>query len=51
MIYDLLNLNLGMELFEQPDFDFEIKFLGGDINLMPGVEKMIDVSAAFMSDS
>jgi hypothetical protein len=36
---------------EQPDFDFDLDFLGGDIASVPGVEKMIDVSAPFMSPS
>lgn len=34
---------------EQPDFDFDLKFLGGDIGAVPGVEKMIDVSSRFSS--
>jgi len=33
---------------EQPDFDFDLKFLGGDIGALPGVEKMIDVSSPLM---
>ena len=33
--------------FEQPEFDFDLKFLGGDIGALPGIEKMIDVSLSF----
>lgn len=31
-------------LFQQPDFKFDMKFLGANIRYLPGVEKMIDVS-------
>jgi hypothetical protein len=31
---------------EQPELGFDLKFLGGDIAALPGVEKMIDVSSA-----
>ncbi|KAG0617318.1 hypothetical protein M758_5G181100 [Ceratodon purpureus] len=33
-----------VSLTEPPDFDFDLKFLGGDIGALPGVEKMIDNS-------
>jgi len=33
---------------EQPDFDFDLKFLGGDVAALPGVEKMIDVRSPLM---
>jgi hypothetical protein len=33
-----------VSLTEPPDFDFDLKFLGGDIGAIPGVEKMIDSS-------
>jgi len=33
-----------VSLTEAPDFDFDLKFLGGDVAALPGVEKMIDNS-------
>jgi hypothetical protein len=33
-----------VSLTEPPDFDFDLKFLGGDVGALPGVEKMIDNS-------
>jgi Ca2+-dependent lipid-binding protein len=33
-----------VSLTEPPDFDFDLKFLGGDIGAVPGLEKMIDNS-------
>jgi hypothetical protein len=33
-----------VSLTEPPDFDFDLKFLGGDVGALPGVEKMIDSS-------
>ncbi|XP_024367897.1 synaptotagmin-5 isoform X2 [Physcomitrium patens] len=33
-----------VSLTEPPEFDFDLKFLGGDVGMVPGVEKMIDNS-------
>lgn len=51
LVVNILLINyLSMGPSEQPDFDFDLKFLGGDVGALPGVEKMIDVSSPSMRD-
>jgi hypothetical protein len=34
---------------EQPELGFDLKFLGGDVAALPGVEKLIDVSCYLLT--
>jgi hypothetical protein len=38
-----------LDCVEQPELGFDLKFLGGDVAALPGVEKLIDVSCYLLS--